>query len=174
MEYQLDLDIVRELLARKDESYHVECILGSGTFGTVVRAFDPLSQQRVAIKFVHASKVHEYLYSEIRNHRKLRHPHVIRFKKVMEVGGHLGIVMEHAEGSSLSEVMKSNKRLSEAMARWIFQQIVLAVDYCHKKGVASRDIKCENVLLLRGQQLPLVKLSDFGYAYSTSASHFAK
>jgi serine/threonine protein kinase len=31
--------------------------------------------------------------------------------------------------------------------RWFFQQLILAVDYCHKKGVANRDIKLENALL---------------------------
>jgi serine/threonine protein kinase len=31
--------------------------------------------------------------------------------------------------------------------RHFFQQLMLAVDYCHKKGVANRDIKLENILL---------------------------
>jgi hypothetical protein len=31
--------------------------------------------------------------------------------------------------------------------RWFFQQLILAVDYCHRKGVANRDIKLENTLL---------------------------
>jgi len=31
--------------------------------------------------------------------------------------------------------------------RWFFQQLILAVDYCHSKGVANRDIKLENTLL---------------------------
>lgn len=34
-----------------------------------------------------------------------------------------------------------------APCRWFFQQLILAVDYCHKKGVANRDIKLENTLL---------------------------
>lgn len=34
-----------------------------------------------------------------------------------------------------------------ASCRWFFQQLILAVDYCHKKGVANRDIKLENTLL---------------------------
>jgi len=35
--------------------------------------------------------------------------------------------------------------------RWFFQQLILAVDYCHKKGVANRDIKLENTLLAVSQ-----------------------
>jgi serine/threonine-protein kinase SRK2 len=33
------------------------------------------------------------------------------------------------------------------VCRPLFQQLILAVDYCHKKGVANRDIKLENLLL---------------------------
>lgn len=29
----------------------------------------------------------------------------------------------------------------EPLCRWFFQQLILAIDYCHKKGVANRDIK---------------------------------
>jgi hypothetical protein len=36
--------------------------------------------------------------------------------------------------------------------RWFFQQLILAVDYCHRKGVANRDIKLENTLLQVRQQ----------------------
>ncbi len=53
--------------------------------------------------------------------------------------------------------------LQEAEARGIFQQLLLAVDYCHKMGVASRDIKLENVLL-SGRRAPFtMKLTDFGF-----------
>ncbi len=38
-------------------------------------------------------------------------------------------------------------------------QIIFAVDYCHRLGIAHRDIKLENTLLdARG----LIKLCDFG------------
>ena len=50
------------------------------------------------------------------------------------------------------------------MARWIFQQLIFGLDYCHRRGVANRDVKLENVLLQSGHRLPLVKLCDFGYS----------
>ena len=31
--------------------------------------------------------------------------------------------------------------LQETASRWFFQQLILGLDYCHKRGVANRDIK---------------------------------
>ena len=31
--------------------------------------------------------------------------------------------------------------ISEADSRWLFQQLIIAVDYCHRLGIANRDIK---------------------------------
>ncbi len=33
--------------------------------------------------------------------------------------------------------------LHEELARWFFQQLIVALDFCHKKGIANRDIKLE-------------------------------
>ena len=50
----------------------------------------------------------------------------------------------------------------EKEARQLFQQLLLGLDYCHKMGVANRDIKLENVLL-SGKCPPVLKLTDFGF-----------
>ena len=57
------------------------------------------------------------------------------------------IVMEYAGGGSLFNYVQRAGRLREAAARWFFQQLVLALDYIHKKGVVVRDVKLENALL---------------------------
>jgi serine/threonine protein kinase len=56
--------------------------------------------------------------------------------------------------------------MKENEARSLFQQLVLAVDYCHKMGVANRDIKLENTLLSNRKPLPILKLTDFGFCKS--------
>ena len=48
-------------------------------------------------------------------------------------------------------------------ARWYFQQLILAVAYCHAMGVVNRDIKLENTLL-EDLKRPILKLCDFGYS----------
>lgn len=53
---------------------------------------------------------------------------------------HLGIVMEHATGGDLFDLVSEQhlKRLEEAKARWCFQQLVVAVDFRHRQGLAVR------------------------------------
>ncbi len=52
--------------------------------------------------------------------------------------------------------------LTDSQLSWI-------ADYCHKMGVANRDIKLENTLL-DGSPKPLVKITDFGYCKSDQES----
>ncbi len=53
--------------------------------------------------------------------------------------------------------------LSEKDARWFFKQLMLALDYCHKLGVSSRDIKLENTLLEKAPgRRPMLKLCGKG------------
>jgi serine/threonine-protein kinase SRK2 len=56
--------------------------------------------------------------------------------------------------------------MKENEARSLFQQLVLAVDYCHKMGVANRDIKLENTLLSNRKPLPILKLTGVGLCKS--------
>lgn len=58
-------------------------------------------------------------------------------------------------------------RLREGVARWFFQQLVLGLDYCHKRGVANRDIKLENTLL----QVCHSFLYIFTYLHASTTDH---
>ena len=51
----------------------------------------------------------------------------------------------------------------EEEARGVFQQLLLALDYCHGLGVANRDIKLDNVLLTSSKKPAVIKLTDFGF-----------
>ena len=44
----------------------------------------------------------------------------------------------------------------------VFQQLLLTVDYCHRLGVANRDIKLDNVLLTSSKKPAAIKLTGFG------------
>uniref|UniRef100_A0A7R9VAN1 Protein kinase domain-containing protein n=1 Tax=Chlamydomonas euryale TaxID=1486919 RepID=A0A7R9VAN1_9CHLO len=146
--------------------------LGHGSFGFVQLARRRDTGELAAIKFLQRGCISKYTEAEILNHSLLRHPHIIQFREVFLTSEHICIAMEYATGGSLFEYVQKQGRLKEAVARWFFQQLVIGTDYCHKRGVANRDIKLENTLLqvCAGLPLPLLKICDFGYSKADSMS----
>lgn len=164
----MDCNEVRALL-KQSCCKRYECleILGSGTFGTVALCQDTAynEETRKAIKIIPVTVSNKkVVLREVLNHRQLRHPHVIQFSRVLGFGGKLGIVMEHANHGTLFGYVKERGKLHESMARFFFQQLVIAVDYCHRKSIANRDIKLDNILLHEDGHIPNAKLCDFGYS----------
>jgi serine/threonine-protein kinase SRK2 len=85
---------------------------------------------------------------------------------------HLGILMEYASGGSLTQYVtdrfpKTGQGLflTEEETRYFFRQIVSAIEYCHSRNIAHRDLKLDNTLL-DGSDPPYIKICDFGFAKS--------
>ncbi|MEW5305650.1 MAG: hypothetical protein WDW36_008176 [Sanguina aurantia] len=164
------VDVVREVST--EDRFKTIQVLGSGTFGFVRLVQDIRTKKLMALKSLRRSLVSKYVADEIVNHAQLRHPHVVQFRQVYLSRDHVNILMEHANGGSLFSMVHTEQRIKEPLCRWFFQQLILAIDYCHKKGVANRDIKLENLLLhqAEGSLYPLLKVCDFGYSKADSRS----
>lgn len=138
---------------RDCDKYEFVKPLGKGSFGDVILAKNKISGGLVAIKCLQRSKVSKYVEGEIVNHSRLRHPFVVQFKEVFLTPDCICVAMEYANGGNLADFVKkggncaSARKLTEGDARWFFQQLIIGVEYCHKRGVANRDIKLENTLL---------------------------
>ncbi|KAL4857616.1 Serine/threonine-protein kinase 8 [Chlorella vulgaris] len=155
-------------------------VLGSGAYGFVIRAKDTRDPEapHVAIKllprggFVSLRRVREYrryVMREIMHHGGLKHPNIIDLREVFLTPQYLAIVMEYAQGGNLHRFLRErcpHNRLTEDQARWLFQQLIVGLDHCHRMGVANRDLKLENLLLDqdRCSGNPLLKVCDFGYS----------
>ena len=138
--------------------------LNTGAFGFVLLAEDRETKENVAIKFLpRGPRINVNVEREVLNHKNLLHHHVIQFKGVFLTRHYLAIVMEFAPGGDLMDYIRNRRGISEDLARWFFQQLIFGLDYCHRMGVANRDIKLENTLLDESAW-PLVKICDFGYS----------
>lgn len=60
------------------------------------------------------------------------------FLQVLLTPDYLAIVMEYAPGGDMFEYVVKQNGLDENSARWFFQQLVVAMDYCHKTVRAGR------------------------------------
>ncbi|KAG1659494.1 hypothetical protein FOA52_015336 [Chlamydomonas sp. UWO 241] len=147
-------------------------VIGSGTYGMVFAAVDVSTGETVAIKFLEKGKT-RYIEAEIVNHSGLFHPHVIGFRSVFLTAHYVCLVLDYSPRGTLSSYIKKQQlgRLPEdgqGGARWFFQQLMFALDYCHRKGVYNRDVKLDNTLLT---DKLVLKLSDFGFSKSRNDSN---
>jgi len=70
--------------------------------------------------------------------------------------------MDYLKGSNLYHYIKPKRRLDPAEAQRIFRQVVNAVDFCHDRSIAHRDIKLENIIINKeGTHITLI---DFGFS----------
>eukprot|EP01062_Namystynia_karyoxenos_P082294 TRINITY_DN9244_c0_g1_i1.p1 TRINITY_DN9244_c0_g1~~TRINITY_DN9244_c0_g1_i1.p1 ORF type:complete len:371 (+),score=115.78 TRINITY_DN9244_c0_g1_i1:103-1113(+) len=147
-------------------SYVLGTCVGTGHFGTVHQAKqkDQDGGPTVAVKVVSKGLLQregkeDAMRKEIGILQSLRHPHIVELVEVLQSANTVYIVLEHVEGGDFLELLQQVTRLDESTARRYFQQLMSAVDYCHQRGIAHRDLKCENLLLTKAGTL---KVSDFG------------
>lgn len=91
----------------------------------------------------------------------LDHKFVIKMLDYFEDSDHFYIVMERPEKYiDLFDYITQKGVVSERSSRYLFRQILEAVQYCQAMGVVHRDVKDENILIdLKTNQ---IKLIDFG------------
>ena len=89
------------------------------------------------------------------------HPNIMRLYDVWETSGELYLIMEYVEGGELFDYICEQGRLGSDEALDYFQQLIGAMDYCHRFNIAHRDLKPENLLLDKDKNL---KVADFGMA----------
>lgn len=112
------------------------------------------------------------------------HPCVTALRDVRLTESHVCLVVDYANGGELFEslrqrLVRGEGPFPEAIARFLFIQVVAGVSFCHALGVCHRDLKLENILLDHPGTLPpvghilpntRVKLCDFGAAKSSAES----
>jgi len=139
--------------------------IGAGGMGEVYLALDTELNRKVALKFLppHLCRDEDCrarFKREAQATAALKHPNIVTIYEVSEFKGRPFFAMEHLEGRSLSDVIKSKEVSPD-------QVVDLAIQLCeglleaHQAGVIHRDIKPSNILLDKNNR---PKLLDFGLA----------
>jgi serine/threonine protein kinase len=151
-------------MVKKIGKYELGKTLGTGAFSKVKHGVDCETGEVSAVKIIdkqQLAKEHmeEQLKREIAIMKHLKHENIVQLKEVLQTAKHIYIVLELVTGGELFDRIVAAKRFDEVTGRKYFQQLILAIYYCHQQGIAHRDLKPEN-LLLDGQDR--LKISDFG------------
>jgi serine/threonine protein kinase len=139
--------------------------IGSGGFGTVYKAWDPLIKRHVAIKTCEVGNkdIRNRFFREAQLAGGLQHPNITLIYEFGFEGDVPFMVQEFLSGEDLDRMIKRGAPLSLQDKLKIMIGVAFGLEYAHKAGVMHRDIKPANVRVLDTQS---VKIMDFGIAKS--------
>ncbi|MCX4246041.1 serine/threonine-protein kinase [Paraliomyxa miuraensis] len=162
--------VAREHSFRVLGRYEILGRLGCGAMGTVLEAFDPQLDRRVALKILH----HEHdtphnarLLREAKALAKLSHPNVVQVYEVGQVDGRTFVAMELVEGRTLDQWMQQEPRPKWRACVQVFIQVGMGLAAAHEQGMVHRDFKPSNAMIDgKGR----ARVLDFGLARESEES----
>ncbi|KAK2195424.1 bifunctional Protein kinase domain/Protein kinase [Babesia duncani] len=142
--------------------------IGFGIGGSVRHVLEKNTQHPYALKSLrtHVSSRRKLtsVFNEVAIYTQLDHPHIAFLHEVYQDNDACHILMEYCRGNELYDRLDNSKRFSEAYARKVTFQMLLAISYLHHHGICHRDLKLENWVFQSEDPDSMIKMIDFGFA----------
>ncbi len=153
-----------DLIGNTIKGYEFRTLLGTGTFGAVYRAYQPVIGREVAVKVIlpHFANRPEFIRlfeTEAQLVARLEHPHIVPLFDYWREPDSAYIVMRLLP-NSLRLALKEITFDPEIVVK-IVEQLCSALSLFHQQDIVHRDIKPDNIMLDDSMN---VYLSDFGLA----------
>ena len=141
-------------------------IIGRGGFGKVWKVRLRKTNELFALKEMSKVKIIDRrseisIMSEKNLLSTLHHPFIVNMHFAFQDFYNLYLVMDLLNGGDLRFHIAHKKTFSEDQTKFIISNIILALEYIHKKNIIHRDIKPENLVL---ESTGYVRITDFGVA----------
>ena len=159
------------------DHYRIEALVARSGMASIFRATDLNNGRTVAIKIPHPEVEGDpALFDRFRREEEIGklmdHPGVMKVFSDDD-RSRVYMVMEWVEGRLLRKILAEQPKLPTERAIGITLRILDALDYIHSRGVVHRDMKPENVMVDKDDN---IKIIDFGIAGSAGSRRltFAK
>lgn len=148
--------------------YRIDALLGQGGMGRVYKAYDKELDRTVAIKVVREGAIGQAdalkrFKQELVLASKISHKNILRIHDMGDVGGLRFISMAFVEGQDLQHIIHDNPKMPLDRILNFARQIAEALAAAHAEGVVHRDLKPQNLLVDKNDQ---IFVCDFGLAKS--------
>ena len=156
-----------------DNRYEILERIGTGGMAIVYKAKCHRLNRLVAVKILKSDLAQDEDFrrrfnAESQAVAQLSHPNIVSVYDVSKGGDIEYIVMELIDGITLKQYMEKRGQLNWRESLHFITQIMRGLSHAHSRGIVHRDIKPQNVMVLRDGS---VKVADFGIARVASGGH---
>ena len=149
-----------------DNRYEILERIGTGGMAIVYKAKCHRLNRLVAVKILKSDLAQDEDFrrrfnAESQAVAQLSHPNIVSVYDVSKGGDIEYIVMELIDGITLKQYMEKRGQLNWRESLHFITQIMRGLSHAHSRGIVHRDIKPQNVMVLRDGS---VKVADFGIA----------
>ena len=149
-----------------DNRYEILERIGTGGMAIVYKAKCHRLNRLVAIKILKSDLAQNEEFrrrfnAESQAVAQLSHPNIVSVYDVSRGGDMEYIVMELIDGITLKQYMEKRGQLNWRESLHFITQIMRGLSHAHSRGIVHRDIKPQNIMVLRDGS---VKVADFGIA----------
>lgn len=149
-----------------DDRYEILEKIGEGGMAVVYKAFCHRLSRFVAVKIMREEMAADEEFkrrfcAESHAIAMLSHPNIVAVYDVSHSDDVEYIVMELVDGITLKQYMDKRGAISWKEALHFTKQITKALAHAHSRGIIHRDIKPQNIMLLKDGT---IKVADFGIA----------
>ncbi|HEU4405379.1 MAG TPA: protein kinase [Polyangiaceae bacterium] len=158
------------------DRFLIQSLLGKGGMGSVWLAHHTQLDVPCAVKFIEGpsaldADLRRRFTQEAKAAALLRSPHVVQIFDAGTWEGRPYLAMELLEGEELSKRLDRVGRLGLGECLAVAEQVARALAKAHAAGVVHRDLKPDNIFLVRDDEgRELVKILDFGIAKRTNVN----
>ena len=155
-----------------DNRYEILERIGTGGMAIVYKAKCHRLNRLVAIKILKSDLAQNEEFrrrfnAESQAVAQLSHPNIVSVYDVSRGGDMEYIVMELIDGITLKQYMEKRGQLNWRESLHFITQIMRGLSHAHSRGIIHRDIKPQNMMVLRDGS---VKVADFGIACLENAA----
>ena len=144
--------------------YLITSALGEGGVGKVYRARQLSTGMPAALKILKSSNpiFRTRFVQEAKVLAGLAHPNIVGLRDFGVQRDQMYLVMEFIEGETLTAFLAKDPPLGDLLP--LFEQLLAALAYAHRREIVHRDIKPDNIMLQSVGGQRFVRLVDFGLA----------
>lgn len=143
--------------------YKILSYIGAGGMQEVYRAFDELLSREVALKVPKNKSAEKRFKRSAVVSARINHANVAKTLDYLEEGGHSYLIEELIDGCDLGQILRETA-LDPLLAARLFHHLAEGLAASHHAGVVHRDVKPSNIMVVGGERLIDVKITDFGIA----------